>query len=301
MKECIIRTPEAEDAGQIRELGFVLEMLFLYHGDFDRKNMFCAVNGEGEILAVAHLMPHDSFFAAGHEGDKSFISYLTFEINFAEHAGDEQIRDALIEALLGRTREIRAEYPDKRIVLAQYIDADDLRVLGDYLAQGFTLHDTIVVYKFDLTQEIPVYTLPEGVVIRPYKLDNNVAQEQYHQAELASFDGMAWSMNHLGWMQGAQEMMNFGAFAGERLLGNTSTWRISDGHNATENVFVIPEWRSKGVARGIICTALAYLKQEGKTVATLGTHGGNQKAIRLYTQLGYKLEGFRFMVGYEAG
>ncbi|WP_445671330.1 GNAT family N-acetyltransferase [Paenibacillus sp. FSL R5-0475] len=59
------------------------------------------------------------------------------------------------------------------------------------------------------------------------------------------------------------------------------------------------EWQKKGVARNIICTALNYLQQQGKTIATLGTHGDNKKAIRLYTQIGYELCGSRFTVGYE--
>ena len=86
---------------------------------------------------------------------------------------------------------------------------------------------------------------------------------------------------------------------GDQLIGNTSTMRITAERSATESVFVIPEWQKKGVARNIICTALDYLKQQGKSIATLGTHGSNQRAIRLYTQIGYKLYGFRLTVGYE--
>ncbi|MNI78887.1 ribosomal-protein-alanine N-acetyltransferase [compost metagenome] len=94
-------------------------------------------------------------------------------------------------------------------------------------------------------------------------------------------------------------MVNFCAFHGSELIGNTSTWRISEERSATENVFVTPEWQKQGVARSIICTTLDYLKKQGKTIATLGTHGNNQKAIRLYTQIGYELYGFRLTVGYE--
>lgn len=108
--------------------------------------------------------------------------------------------------------------------------------MGFCLARGFTIHDTIFVYIFDLSKEIPEYPLPEGVVVKPYLLNNSVA---------------------------------------------------------------LPEWQNKGVARNIVCTALDYLKKQGKTIATLGTHGNNKKAINLYTQMGYELHGFRFTVGYE--
>lgn len=274
-------------------------MLYLYHGDFDKRNMFCAVNEEDEIVAVAHLLEHDTFHAVLPEEDRNFIRYLTYEITFAENGEDGRIKDALTDALIRRSTEIKAQYPDKRIVLAQYVDTDNLKELSYWFARGFTIFNTIVVFKFDLDREIPRYPLPEGVEVLPFALDNSEAMEKYHQAELASFGGVAWSMNHLGWMQGAQEMVNFCAFHGSELIANTSTWRISEERSATENVFVIPKWQKHGVARSVICTALDYLKAQGKTIATLGTHGNNKKAIRLYTQIGYELYGFRLTIGYE--
>lgn len=299
MTDFVIRNPKDEDAEQIENMDFVLKMLYLYHGDLDKRNMFCAVRGEDEIVAVAHLMEHDTFYATGHDEDPNFNRYLIYEIVFADHAEDEHVKDALIEAMIGRSREIKAQHQDKRIIMAQYFDTDNLKDLSYCLARGFTICDTIIVYRFDLSREIPEYPLTEGVLVKPYALNNTEAQEKYHQAELVSFDGVAWSMNHLGWMQGTPEIVNFCAFHGDQLIGNTSTWRITEERSATENVFVLPEWQKKGVARNIICTALNYLKNQGKTIATLGTHGNNKKAIRLYTQIGYALHGFRFIVGYE--
>ncbi|MDT3427788.1 ribosomal protein S18 acetylase RimI-like enzyme [Paenibacillus forsythiae] len=299
MKDFVIRNPKDEDVEKFEKLDFVLKMLYLYHGDFDKRNMFCAVNGEDELLAVAHLMKHGTFNAAGHDGDPDFIRYLNYEITFAKHVEDEAVKAALTDALIRRSREIKAENPEKRIVMAQYIDTDNLKELSYFLARGFTIHDTIVVFKFDLSRDIPRYPLPEDVRVVPFALNNSEALEKYHQAELASFDGVARSMNHLGWMQGGPEMTNFCAFSGEQLIGNTSTWKVTEERSVTENVFVIPDWQKKGVARNMICTALTHLKQQGKTIATLGTHGTNRKAISLYTQIGYELYGFRLTIGYE--
>ena len=299
VKEFMIRNPQDEDVEQIERLDFVLKLLYLYHDDFDKKNMFCAVNDEGEMIAVAHLMEHDTFHAIRSDNNDNFIRYLTFEITLADNMKEERVKDALTEALLKRSREIKAEYPDKRIVMAQYIDTDNLQDLSYLLARGFSIHDTIVIYKFDLSRDIPSFSLPEGVRVLPFALGNSEALEQYHQAELASFDGVAWSMNHLRWMQGAQEMVNYCAFHGSQFIGNTSTWRITEERSATENVFVLPEWQKKGVARSLLSTALNELKKQGKTMATLGTHGDNRKAIHLYTQVGYELYGFRLTIGYE--
>ncbi|WP_156830194.1 hypothetical protein [Paenibacillus sp. HW567] len=158
MNDYVIRNPQEEDAAQIERLDVILNLLFLYHGDLDKRNMFCAVNGDGELVAVAYLMEHDTFHAVRQEGD--FVRYLTFEITFAENKEDERIKDALTTALLGRAREIKAQYPDKRIVLANYIDTDNLQELSYYLARGFTIFDTIVVLEKEtgscLTKREPV-------------------------------------------------------------------------------------------------------------------------------------------------
>ncbi|MEO3946263.1 GNAT family N-acetyltransferase [Gorillibacterium sp. CAU 1737] len=300
LKNVLLRNPKEEDVDQVGELDFVLKLHMLYHGDFDRQNMVCAFSEKEELLAVASLTEHDTFHAVGHEGDPAFVRHLMVEITLAEQVKDDnELKSALVDQMIQRAREIKEKYPDKRIVLAQYIDTDDLTELDFFFRRGFTVFDTIAVFKYDLSADIPSYPLPEGVRIVPYALDHPEALNSYHQAELASFDGVAWSLNHLGWMQGAPEVVNFCAFHGDHLIGNTSTWKITDERSATENVFVVPEWQKHGIARGLLSTALQSLKQQGKTIATLGTQGTNRKAIRLYTQVGYEFYGSRFTMGYE--
>ena len=297
-KDYSIGNPREEDVEQLGTLDFVMKLHYLYHGDFDVRNLFCAFDGAGQLVAAAHLTKHDTFDAAGHEEEADFARYLMFDLAFADEHPDEAIHDALMDALLARSREIKAEHPHKNVVLSQYVDTDNLKDAAYYLKRGFTVWDTIVVFKYDLSGDIPTCPLPDGVEIRPYVLDNDEALRSYNQAEVAAFDGVAWSLNHLRWMEGAAEMAHFCAFSGGRMIGNTSTWRITDDRSATENIFVTPDWQRKGVAHCLIHTALAHLKQQGKKIATLGTHGTNSKAIRLYMQLGYELLGFRLLMGY---
>lgn len=297
-KNYSIRNLREEDAEQLGTLDFVMKLYYLYHGDFDARNLFCAFDGEGQLVAAAHLTKHDTFDAVGHEEEAGFPRYLMFDLAFADEHPDQAVRDALMDALLARSREIKAEHPHKHMVLGQYVDTDNFGDAAYYLKRGFTVWDTIAVFKYDLSGDIPSCPKPDGVEIRPYVLDNDEALRSYNQAELAAFDGVAWSLNHLRWMEGAAEMAHFCAFSGGRMIGNTSTWRISDDRSATENIFVTPDWQRKGVAHSLIYTALAHLKQQGKTLATLGTRGVNAKAIRLYTQLGYELMGFRLLLGY---
>lgn len=52
--------------------------------------------------------------------------------------------------------------------------------------------------------------------------------------------------------------------------------------SATENIFVLPEWRRKGIAKAVITEALKFLKNKGKSEATLSVFGDNGRAISLY-------------------
>ncbi|WP_419715122.1 GNAT family N-acetyltransferase [Heyndrickxia oleronia] len=43
---------------------------------------------------------------------------------------------------------------------------------------------------------------------------------------------------------------------------------IGKERSATENIFVLPEWRRKGIAKAVITEALKFLKNKGKSEAT---------------------------------
>lgn len=121
------------------------------------------------------------------------------------------------------------------------------------------------------------------------------AEEQmlYQQAESEAGEGdphhEAWSLNRLRWYMKGAEWDTFTAFDGERPIGSVMTWGISPIRSATENIFVVSAWRRKGIAKYLITHALKFVKERGKTEATLGVYGDNKRAIALYKSLGYRL------------
>jgi ribosomal protein S18 acetylase RimI-like enzyme len=77
-----------------------------------------------------------------------------------------------------------------------------------------------------------------------------------------------------------------------------SIWNIGDGRGATENIFTIPSYRRKNIAKEVIVTGLEELKKSGQTIGTLSMAGNNDKAMRLYQKLGYKLMYYMVEVQY---
>jgi ribosomal protein S18 acetylase RimI-like enzyme len=62
----------------------------------------------------------------------------------------------------------------------------------------------------------------------------------------------------------------------------------SAGHGGIQNVGVIPEFRGRGLGRALMVKALAGFLQSGAKRAYLEVTAGNQSAIRIYRELGFR-------------
>jgi ribosomal protein S18 acetylase RimI-like enzyme len=58
---------------------------------------------------------------------------------------------------------------------------------------------------------------------------------------------------------------------------------------ATEWVFVLPQWRRRGVARYLLQEGLAYLREHRLDYAELQVFSDNRQALGLYEAVGYRL------------
>ncbi len=296
-----IRNYQKHDAVKIGEFDELLELSYLYNPDFVPENIFCAVNFKDEILGVGHLEPHDSWNLI----DKTdlapeFACKLKAGISLNPcFSSMSNLKAALLACLLKRAEEIKIQYPDRKIRVITWLNSNENKQMDFFLSKGFLAYSNSLVLCYDLTQEIPDVPKPEGVetVIRALNTEEDL--RQYHEAESIAFDGVIWSMNLLRWYTGAPEWVQFAAFCEGRFIANVMTWMISEERSATENIFVLPGWNGRGVAKYLITGALKYLKDRGKSIATLSVSGDNRKAISLYVSLGYRMFGVMIEVGYD--
>ena len=89
-----------------------------------------------------------------------------------------------------------------------------------------------------------------------------------------------------------------------RLIGGvTAFWSDAENRRSgkrigkTEDVFVVPEWRSRGVARQLLAEALRYLKENGIEEARLEVRTNNHSALKLYISLGYEIVREELLLG----
>lgn len=291
-KSYIIRNYQDQDADQIASFDVISMLAYRYNGDYIPENIFCAVSFEGDILASAHLAP-DQSWGLIEEDDKpigfEFKLLMDIVINESITVPQDAVDD-LLNAVISRARTIRNRYPDKKVTLRHTIASDDIEEMDFYLAKGFITKQNHLVMKRDLTKHIPHFPLPNNIDVINWKMETNEEQVKYLRAEAEGDPfGICWSLNHLKWTKSGAEWDTFTAFDGNKVVGSVMTWGLGDKRSATENIFVLPDYRRKGIAKAIITEALLFLKENGKTEATLGVFGDNKNAIALYHSLGYRM------------
>jgi ribosomal protein S18 acetylase RimI-like enzyme len=139
---------------------------------------------------------------------------------------------------------------------------------------------------------LPDPGLPEGVLVHPWHLETEEQQRAYLEAYDAAFEDEGKNMDDLRhflqsehWSVGT----TFTALADHRVVGSVAVWHhpSSRGTGKTEAVFVIPQWRRRGIARYLLVEAMRYLRHRGLAYAELEMDSTNAPALALYESLGY--------------
>ncbi len=300
-EDFMIRNFSIEDADKIGSFDKTLELSYRYNADFKSENIFCAVNEQGDVLGAGHLEPHDTWPLITKEGmpsDYIYKLWLGISLNSGLEPPDS-VREGLLEALLARADELKKMHPGRKIRLIRHIESDDHAEIDYLLSKGFAAYNTVLVMKRDLTEEIPDVPAVDGINVINWKMASEEEKKQYHEADVKANKGVCWSLNLLRWFSFGPEWATFTAFSGDKAIGSTMTWMITDERSATENIFVVPEWRRKGVAKLVITEALKHLKNKGKKIATLGVYGDNKPALALYKSLGYEMYYVLIEIGYD--
>ena len=62
-----------------------------------------------------------------------------------------------------------------------------------------------------------------------------------------------------------------------------------DGSGMLNNIYLLPEWRGKGLGADMNAHAMAFFRKHGAVRAALRTNPGNTKLITFYTRMGWEL------------
>lgn len=258
-----------------------------FHGGDD---VFCAFDGQ-KLLAYAPL-----YLVEGGKKTQPLVAWIEILAD-PDLPDPDPIKDALLERLIARARGLAN---GREVRLTFEYRADETPAIEYALAHGFEYLESAYVMVRGLDDgPLPVLPLPARIILRRWKMTRKAEQSAYVQARNACFpfqpiDLVHWQhyMHSPQWDAGTM----IAAFDGSELAGAVNVyWNEEENKTAkrpfgyTEDIFVLPPWRGKGVARAAIVEGLRYLKEHGLKEARLTVAARNENALDLYRQLGYTL------------
>lgn len=278
----IIRKYCNTDLSAIEKIdSFFATVLKKYHTGIKDENIICAIDDTGELIGFGYLKIHQSIDA----NKKQTITFST-QLN-ESHQEDGEIEELLMNGLIGRFHKIKNAFSDKRWCLRVCCETDEINDMQFFLEKGFSLQSVVPVLKYDLLKEIKHYEIPNDVFINEFSFTES-SMEDYINADLIASDALECEAD-IWFKTGDPSFKCFVATCDSQIVGAISVWNISNERAVTENIFVVPSFRRKNIARELIATAFEELKNRGMSIATLSMSGTNLPAMKLYLSSGYSL------------
>ena len=267
------------------------EEVYTNHPGFEnRQNILCAFNSEGKLLAYAPLLPAPVKAESSQEHQHYIWTDMIYNPKVEEL---ETVENELFNRMIKRANEIKATFPERATRLASAKYSDEEEGIRYFLAKGFELYESLYVMKRDLSKPIPELPKPEHICVKKWKIESDIDKDNYVRVDNLSnpnspitLEKLDWFLNNL-WKVGTP----IGAFnESDELVGNVMTFWFSSEDAVTEEIFVLPEYRGKGIAQYMVKEALCYLRECGKTKAELEVRKSNTNAVNLYKKLGYEID-----------
>jgi ribosomal protein S18 acetylase RimI-like enzyme len=268
---------------------------YTYHPALENgNNVFCVFDDGGQIRAFAPVVPAPVGQDAAPSDPHHLWTILVADPTF-ENA--DQARELLITPVLEHARKLAAPFPASRPTrLASDMMVSQRADIAFLEQNGFARYDGMYVMRHPLPSPPPSenHGWGRGLALRHSKLATEAEQQQYLAAYNQGFPDNPKTLETLKflldtpfWAAGGSAIM---AFHGEELIASILTYPTQDGKAAyTDDVFVLPAWRGRGIAKMLIAEGLHYAHAQGFAEVLLEVKQSNAPAIAVYRAMGYEI------------
>ncbi len=265
---------------------------YTYHPAAENgQNVFCALDPGGQVRGFAPLFP-----APVTEDSAPTDPHHIWMIVLADpEAGDDlPIRKLLLEHVLQRVGSIAAGFPSfRRTRLASDLMASQRADIAFLEQNGFEHYDGVYVMQRPADKPIDEIQLPSGLSVRRCKLTNETEQQQYLQAYNQGFPEFPKTLETLRYLLDSPLWADGTAITvfsttGD-LIASILVYPAEQGFGLTDDVFVLPAWRGRGIARFLIGEGLKFFQERGFTDLRLEVKQSNHPAVRVYSSMGYEV------------
>ncbi|MBN2219981.1 MAG: GNAT family N-acetyltransferase [Kosmotogaceae bacterium] len=263
-----------------------------------RKNILLAIDN-GRVQGFSRFFSRQNF-------SREFFHHIWLEIileNFADPKLMSALYEASIPAIIDSTKGFFPAAGTRICVKT----SDTEKTKRDFFSSaGFTHWIDLDYMERDMSEEISYYRLPEGLRIAKLKPRREPEILQYLRVEQICFPDSPLEYKYLNYFFSKAEWKREGVIiaatdAKENIVGSVMVY--PDIHNDdkcyTEEIFVVQEWRGRGLARALLATSLTYLKSLGKTRAILSVTSDRTSAKKIYEEAGFKFQFKRKVLALE--
>ena len=211
-----------------------------------------------------------------------------------------QVRELLLGPVLERARVLAAHFPSNRptrlasdMMISQQADIAFLE------QHGFARYDSMYVMQRTASDPIAEILVPAELTLRNWKLSSELEQQQYLHAYNQGFPDNPKTLATLKFLLDSPmwraDLPTAGGMAlaafdqNEELVASILVYPSEDGfYSITDDVFVLPAWRGRGITKALIAEGLRYAQAQSFAKIRLEVKQSNQPAIAVYRAMGYE-------------
>jgi GNAT superfamily N-acetyltransferase len=253
------------------------------------QNVFCALDHEERIVGFAPVFPAPATEESEPE-EPHHIWTIVLADPGAPDAG--QARTLLLERVIERAKAIKASFTPRRVKLAADMTVSQRPDIDHLLENGFERYEGMHVMNRITTDQIPDVSVPPEITVRRAKMTTEEEQEAYVRAYNSCFfefpktlEALRFFLNSPVWAAGTA-VAAFDPQGG--LVGSVMAYPDEEaGWGVVDDVFVLPEWRRRGIARRLVGEGIRYFREQGVQEVHLDVVQSNEPAISLYRSMGY--------------
>jgi ribosomal protein S18 acetylase RimI-like enzyme len=212
-----------------------------------------------------------------------------------------QARALLLDRVIERAKAIKASFTPRRVKLAADMTASQRPDVQHLLENGFERYEGMHVMSRKTQDPIPDVSVPQEITVRLWKMATEEERINYIRAFNSCFfenpktlEGLSFLLDSPMWAGTAVAAFDpQGQLAGSVLAypDEEKRWGVVD------DVFVLPEWRRRGIAKRLVGEGIKYFRELGMEEVRLDVVQTNEPAISLYRSMGYVTINEEVMLG----
>jgi ribosomal protein S18 acetylase RimI-like enzyme len=273
--------------------------LYTYHPALkDGDNVFCALDHQERIVGFAPIFPAPATKESEPE-EPHHIWTIVVADPAAPNAG--QARALLLDRVIERAKAIKASFTPRRVKLAADMAASQRPDIQHLLENGFERYEGMHVMSRQTKDPIPDTTIPQEITVNLWEMASEEERISYVRAFNSCFfenpktlEGLSFILDSPTWAG-----TTIAAFDSQgQLVGSVLAYPDEEKHwGVMDDVFVLPEWRRRGIARRLVGEGIRYLSEQGMEEVRLDVVQSNEPAISLYKSMGYETISEEVMLG----